>query len=769
MSGAILYVEDRKVDLYPNTIIATTFQLCNIGDLRSRNVSHTNQIKVPRTPANDITFGYAGNEHSLSRKPYTRLPGKVVSNGMDILPNARVIIKQADNSYNLQIYDNTKEFFDALENRFVDELDLELFGDLTDDFIDTYKNNIGDICCPVIDYGRMVPVSELLNDSFRNNATAFDAEPWTQEGSGVDFTGDSQHVARNGVVADFNIWSKYLTNDFKFYNGIEYVVSVEIEIMAALLGVEMEVYASDGTSRTLIGAFGPFNAADTEICTDTFTAGQDWPKVEIRLLHGSNVNDGIVLMKKITIRPIIEIDIKAPYYLPCIGYDMIIQKIIEATGYDYSLTGININLRAALAIAFGRDEFTYSQRYVDRFAFDGLCIGDQVIARSDGASEKILFNDILVHGGENCYSETTGIYSIPLAYYLTVSFRVSLQINITSIGAGNTVRVFYSFNSFGEVVDYTTGGVKTIEFNIDPRDVGGSIAVMSVSISRTAGANPYSVTIESGRLTASISNIPISIYNISGLILPDIEQKEFMRDFIYRFGLLVREKYGTLEFRTIEDIILDQNNAVDWTLKRVKTVDSIDFTNSNYAQSNLFTDDGGDDNITGSKASLTVDNENLETEKTIHDSFMAPVVQEVVDGLQICRIPVYDFETTPFEVSEDFDAKVRLVHLRDWRSTDPTIKYNGVSTLDYQIAVYNSPVETRRASWDYLLEQFYPSLQTALNKTKIITRFYNLTDIDIASLDLFKLIHDQGSYYLLNKVAEYVPGRLTKVELFKVD
>src|SRR5688572_7713182 len=134
MNGSILYVEDRLVDLYPNTIIATTFQLCNIGDLRSRNVSHTNQIKAPRTPANDITFGYAGNEHSLSRKPYTRLSGKVASStGMEILPNALVIIKQADNSYNLQIYDNTKEFFDALENRFVDELDLELFGDLTDD------------------------------------------------------------------------------------------------------------------------------------------------------------------------------------------------------------------------------------------------------------------------------------------------------------------------------------------------------------------------------------------------------------------------------------------------------------------------------------------------------------------------------------------------------------------------------------------------------------------------------------------------------------
>jgi hypothetical protein len=42
-------------------------------------------------------------------------------------------------------------------------------------------------------------------------------------------------------------------------------------------------------------------------------------------------------------------------------------------------------------------------------------------------------------------------------------------------------------------------------------------------------------------------------------------------------------------------------------------------------------------------------------------------------------------------------------------------------------------------------------------------------ELDVATLDMLRMVFDNGSYFLINKIENYVPGQSVKVELFKSD
>jgi len=50
----------------------------------------------------------------------------------------------------------------------------------------------------------------------------------------------------------------------------------------------------------------------------------------------------------------------------------------------------------------------------------------------------------------------------------------------------------------------------------------------------------------------------------------------------------------------------------------------------------------------------------------------------------------------------------------------------------------------------------------------MIEKEFLLNEIDIQQYDSHKIIWDGEGYYLINKIKNFVPGKITKVELFKV-
>jgi hypothetical protein len=128
---------------------------------------------------------------------------------------------------------------------------------------------------------------------------------------------------------------------------------------------------------------------------------------------------------------------------------------------------------------------------------------------------------------------------------------------------------------------------------------------------------------------------------------------------------------------------------------------------------------------------------------------------------------VFDEIASPGAIAS-YPANPRLFHLREEKDSDLEVKYNGSTETSYLVAVYNDPLAAYTTTWKYFLGNYYGLLEASLQKTKTVTRYYMLDEYDIAILDLFKPVFDDGAYYLINKIENFIPGKVTKVELFKV-
>jgi len=101
------------------------------------------------------------------------------------------------------------------------------------------------------------------------------------------------------------------------------------------------------------------------------------------------------------------------------------------------------------------------------------------------------------------------------------------------------------------------------------------------------------------------------------------------------------------------------------------------------------------------------------------------------------------------------------------RTTETAITFDGAARTDYKLGYFVDITQTKDTGFQYFVDQFYPSLESSLQQNKTITKFFNLTEVDVASYDQHKMIWDGHGYYL-PKIDKFIPGKITKVVLFKV-
>ena len=280
-------------------------------------------------------------------------------------------------------------------------------------------------------------------------------------------------------------------------------------------------------------------------------------------------------------------------------------------------------------------------------------------------------------------------------------------------------------------------------------------------------------------------------------LMPDLTQDQFIRHFSMGFGAMFRESDGDIQIRQFEELINDRLNAVNWTDKRATNLpDRIVYGFSNYAQRNIF--NYANDLLSGS---IDIDNENLEPETTIYQSEFNATTNNDFDlgnGSYLLRgdvIPIWDTPSigtggttviTDFPPTQAFDndPEPTLALVRSKYTPEPAILFDGNSRTNYLVGYFNNtdgglPENQTTLAWDQtsslspfagigLLNLYYPSLQDRISRAKTIERYYYLTLLDIAQLDLFRLVYDDGAYYFINRIVNFVPGKVTKVELFKV-
>lgn len=121
-----LYINGIKIDLKENTI-AQTKQINDLGDLKDRQANYSNNIKIPMTPDNMLTFELLGITGSTTRKPYEANNIKYVVDGIELIVNGRGTIKSTDSYYNLVIYDGNIEMVDLLGDATLSDLDFTAY------------------------------------------------------------------------------------------------------------------------------------------------------------------------------------------------------------------------------------------------------------------------------------------------------------------------------------------------------------------------------------------------------------------------------------------------------------------------------------------------------------------------------------------------------------------------------------------------------------------------------------------------------------------
>jgi hypothetical protein len=105
--------------------IKYTMQNNDIADLESRQCSFTNSFSVPKTFNNVNYFKQLGLVGDVSDIPYKKVTAMLLENGIPLITNGWLEVKETTNEYKIFIRDGSIDLFKAFENKtFGDDVDL---------------------------------------------------------------------------------------------------------------------------------------------------------------------------------------------------------------------------------------------------------------------------------------------------------------------------------------------------------------------------------------------------------------------------------------------------------------------------------------------------------------------------------------------------------------------------------------------------------------------------------------------------------------------
>ncbi len=118
-----IYIHNEKVELYPNTVIAVSYQNSLIGELKSLRANHSNRIKIPKTAHNSRILELLSVKTNTSNKPYERIPCFILDRGITTQGHC-VVTKSTRKHFELVFYSGAVTFFGKLKGKTLRDLDL---------------------------------------------------------------------------------------------------------------------------------------------------------------------------------------------------------------------------------------------------------------------------------------------------------------------------------------------------------------------------------------------------------------------------------------------------------------------------------------------------------------------------------------------------------------------------------------------------------------------------------------------------------------------
>ena len=280
-------------------------------------------------------------------------------------------------------------------------------------------------------------------------------------------------------------------------------------------------------------------------------------------------------------------------------------------------------------------------------------------------------------------------------------------------------------------------------------------------------------------------------------ILPDMAQKDFLKDTFQRFGIICQtDVYSkTISFSSLKDIIGNIPIALDWTSKCINQGKQVNYQLGSYAQVNSM-EYQTDPNLLPLKFGwdqLIINDQTLSAvPNDLMVSKFGPTFNRPYIGGTIAQIVMIDDTTAPATGPADFtigvaprilvDQKLDLLSLGktvtfiDGNSTP--IKINDVISVPYfykpdggsNLCWCDMPGITLNSKLPGLKTKYYTELQKILQNTKVIIRYFLLSPRDITELNLLIPIYlaQHNAYFYINKIDSWIKGQPCKVELVQL-
>ena len=119
-----LFINEQRVDLYPNIGVGITYQTANLTNLNARGGTFTNKFKVPLTASNKTVLENTHIVNSDSDYPYQFNRASIFIDGIEVLADGVAIIETTgDDSFTINILSGNSDFFTLIKGLNLNDLD----------------------------------------------------------------------------------------------------------------------------------------------------------------------------------------------------------------------------------------------------------------------------------------------------------------------------------------------------------------------------------------------------------------------------------------------------------------------------------------------------------------------------------------------------------------------------------------------------------------------------------------------------------------------
>jgi hypothetical protein len=251
-------------------------------------------------------------------------------------------------------------------------------------------------------------------------------------------------------------------------------------------------------------------------------------------------------------------------------------------------------------------------------------------------------------------------------------------------------------------------------------------------------------------------------------LLPDISQTDFIKMICNFFGLIpdADSRTGVIKFWNYSLLYENIPIARDWSAYLSESEDEIEFQFGDYCQNNYMrfedSDDVADDAGTGN---MQLADETLEIEQDIIEVPVSTTDEVLIlDTIDVSRIAFNKFDDPDYDQEDEIDPRVIISEVVTGKTFKIRETVAAGATHDAP-----SPYKARAMTFGDTITN-YSSLSMMLYKANLRRVKLNLPVYEVAGLKHYIPVYFSQfkSYFYVNKIENYVSGKLCTVEIIKL-